>query len=276
MDEVIFVKDLPASFVEGVVERLAAYTIAFLRIGPTARNPPADLLGSGVLVSAGSTRAILTAHHVAQVLPAAGRIGLFLGRTTQPHTIDREGLSVLKIARGNEDASGPDLAAIVLSASVAGSIGAMKSFFNLDKFRDQLLNDPPAPDLGAWFAQGFLEERTTVGFDRTEPDLTKYFYNFTSVGGPDGIRQVGAHDYFELPVSTDARSTSPTKWGGMSGGGVWQVPFKRGKGDLVHFPPLLSGLMFYQQPTTPTACAVLCHGRRSIYQVAYSVISGEP
>ncbi|MBZ0169255.1 hypothetical protein MELA_00130 [Candidatus Methylomirabilis lanthanidiphila] len=275
MDEVVLVKDPPLDLVEGVVHELAAYTIAFLRVGGDVQNPPADLLGSGVLVSAGTKRAILTAHHVVQVLPTTGRIGLFLGRTTQPHTIDAGGASVLKIGRGTRDDVGPDLAAIVLSPVVAGSIQAIKSFVNLDRCRDQLLNDPPAVDLGVWFAQGFLDERTTVGFDRTEPDLTKYFYNFTGMGGPDGIQQLGAYDYFNLPVSPDARATTPTNWGGMSGGGVWQVPFKREGERLVHLRPLLSGTMFYQQPTNPSTCEIRCHGRRSLYEVAYTAILGE-
>ena len=54
----------------------------------------------------------------------------------------------------------------------------------------------------------------------------------------------------------------------MSNGGVWEVPFKREAGAVVSMPPLLSGLMFYQQPTTPDTCGVRCHGRRSISEAA--------
>src|SRR5947209_1870961 len=121
MNEVVLIKDLPTDFVDSVVQELMSYTIGFLRV-EGARNPPADLLGSGVLVSVGATRAILTAHHVVECLPTTGRIGLFLGRTNQPHTIDIGGVSVLKIARGTDGGVGPDLAAIVLSAPIAGAI----------------------------------------------------------------------------------------------------------------------------------------------------------
>ena len=37
------------------------------------------LLGSGTLVSVGSIRAVLTAHHVVSILPSEGRLGLILG-----------------------------------------------------------------------------------------------------------------------------------------------------------------------------------------------------
>ena len=218
----------------------------------------------------------MTAHHVVQVLPTTGRIGLFLGRTGQPHTIDTQGISILKIARGTHDAVGPDLAAILLAPQIAGAIEAKKIFYNLEKRRDRLLNDPPELRDGAWFAQGFLEERTTVGLDPVESGFTKYFYNFTGIGGPEISEQLGEHDYFDFPVSHEARSTAPVNWGGMSGGGMWQVPFKREGSALTYLSPFLSGVMFYQQPTTPTECGVRGHGRRSIYEVAYRAICGEP
>jgi hypothetical protein len=86
MSEIILVKDLPSTVVDIVVRELMAYTVAFLRVDRDATNPPADLLGSGVLVSAGPKRAILTAHHVVQALPTRARIGLFLGRTNGGQT----------------------------------------------------------------------------------------------------------------------------------------------------------------------------------------------
>ncbi|MCI0639674.1 MAG: hypothetical protein L0Y70_11405 [Gemmataceae bacterium] len=110
MDDIVLVKDLPHALIEDVIKELACSTVGFLRIDQ-ARGPDADLLGSGVLVSVGAQRAILTAHHVLEVLPTSGRIGLLLGRTTQPHSIDTGGVSVLKIARGTQDSVGPDIGA---------------------------------------------------------------------------------------------------------------------------------------------------------------------
>jgi hypothetical protein len=275
MDDVVLIKDLPSDLVEAVMKELTAYVVAFIRFGDAAVNPPADLLGSGVLVAVATKRAILTADHVVDVLPASGRIGLFLERTNQPHTIDSAGVSMVRIGRGTDDAVGPDLSAIVLSPSIAASIGAKRSFVNLDKHRTQLLEAPPESNQGAWFCQGFLDERTTVGFDRTEPDFTKYFYNFTGIGGPEGQEHIGEHDYFHLPVDAASTSVAPIRWGGMSGGGVWQVPFKRDGTRIAHLPPLLSGVMFYQHVRSGV-CEIRCHGRRSVYEAAFKAIIGEP
>lgn len=36
--------------------------------------------------------------------------------------------------------------------------------------------------------------------------------------------------------------------------------------------PLLSGVVFYQEPTTELYCGVKCHGRQSVYNVAFEAI----
>jgi hypothetical protein len=271
MEETVLLKDLPRSLVESVVHDIANYTIGFLKVLETPTGVDADLLGSGVLVSVGSKRAILTADHVVDVLPKSGRIGLVLGRTTQPYTIDTGGIVCVRIGRGHSESSGPDLAAIVLAPQIAGAIAAKKLFFNLQTHAERVLNGPLELRDGAWFAQGFLQERTTVLPDPAEEGLTKYFYNFTGVGGPDTVQTADDYDYFDYPVSPVDRIEAPVKWGGMSGGGVWQVPIKN-EGLLTHGPVSLAGLMFYQYPTTETQCGIKAHGPRSVYGKALQAI----
>lgn len=274
MNDIILVKDLPRALVDAAVKDLAQYTIAFLHIKNVVDGQQVDLLGSGVLVSVGNTRAILTAHHVVQVLPRTGRLGLLLERTREPHSIDTQGATFLEIARGTQDSVGPDLGAVILAPQIASAIAAKKTFYDLDSRRDQLLHSPPDLRDGVWFAQGFLEERTVVVPDPDGVGTTKGFYNFSGVGGPETGDQIDEYDYFEFPVSHEARQTSPRSWGGMSGGGLWQIPLKRQGSGLVHLTPLLSGILFYQQPTTDTECGVRGHGRRSMYEVAYNYIQG--
>lgn len=276
MNDIILVKELPPTLVDAAVQALAQYTIAFLGIKKVTHGQQIDLLGSGVLVSVGSTRAILTAHHVVQVLPRTGRLGLLLERTSQPHSIDTRGAAFLEIARGTQDSVGPDLGAVVLAPHIAGAIAAKKTFYNLDSRRDRLLNSPPDLRDGVWIAQGFLEGGTVVTPDPDGRGITKGFYNFSGVGGPETGDQVGEYDYFEFPVSHEARQNAPRSWAGMSGGGLWQIPLKREGRGLVHLTPLLSGILFYQQPTTDTECGVRGHGRRSVYEVAYNYIRGKP
>jgi hypothetical protein len=272
MDDMVLVKDLPEALIKNVIQELACFTVAFLRIDQVTWSCDADLLGSGVLVSVGTRKAILTAHHVLEVLPTRGRIGMFLGQSTQPPSIDTAGISIMKIARGRDDSIGPDIGVVLLAPNIAASIGAKKSFFNLKTRREQQLNAPPDIRNGVWFAQGFLEERTLVATDPVEVGNTKYFYNFTGMAEPKAGQEIDGYDYFELPFSHEERSVAPVSWGGMSGGGLWQVQLKRRDGTLTHMPPVLSGIMFYQHPTTDTICSVRGHGKRTIYDVVYSQI----
>lgn len=275
MDDIILIKDLPPTLIESATCDLRQYTIAFHGVKDKRGGKQPELLGSGVLVSAGNTRAILTAHHVIEVLPRTGKLGLLLQKTYEPHSIDVQGVAFLKIARGIQDSIGPDLGAVILSPGIVTSVAAIKTFYNLDMQKERMINNPPDLRDGVWVAQGFLEERTVVKPNQDGRGFTKSFYNFSGVGGPEVGDQIGDFDYFAFPVSHEARQYSPKNWGGMSGGGLWQIILKREGDGLAHLPPLLSGIIFYQQPTTENECGVRGHGRRSVYEMAYNSIRGD-
>ena len=273
--ETILAGDLPQSFEDEVGRSLADYTVAFIR--PETADGDPDLLGTGVLVQVEGERAILTAHHVLELAEResqTGRLALLLAPTNHPHSVDKGGLDFLRIARGVRDAEGPDLGAAILAAPIASSIAAIKSFYDLTRHRQHALDAPPAIDDGVWVANGFLDERSRtveVSGDRR----VKGFYNFSAFGGPEAPLVVGEYDYYDYLVSAESRAGAPTSWGGMSGGGIWQVPLKRVDGDVTPAGlGLLSGILFYQHPTTPTQCGVRGHGRESIFRVAYDRILG--
>ena len=269
------ISELPKSVIEAAAHDLAEYSVGFLRLESTPQGQDAILLGSGTLVSIGSIRAVLTAHHVVSILPTTGRLGLVLGPTLQQHTVDTQGLTYLKIARGTVDADGPDLGAVIFAPSIAGAIAARKTFYNLGLRRDQLLATPPDPHDGFWFVNGFIADRTVEERGRDGYGLVKGFYNLSGAGGPDEAVVVGDHDYFAFSVSYGAGSEAPKNFGGMSGGGLWQVPLARDAEGLVrHKSLLLSGVVFYQEATdsAQTCCNVKCHGRQSLYRVSYEAI----
>lgn len=228
MDETIQVGELSPSFEDDVGRSLADYTIAFI-VERAGQDP--DLLGTGILVQVEDVRAILTAHHVIHRLSRTGRLAVLLGPTNQAHTIDTAGAQFLEIARGRVDAEGPDLGAAVLASTIASAIAAKKSFYNLTPHRARALHSPPPLDDGVWVANGFLAERSMT---IEEPDgrSVKGFYHFSAFGGPEVSPKVGEYDYFEYPVTLESRPGAPERWGGMSGGGLWQVPLKREGGSL--------------------------------------------
>jgi hypothetical protein len=272
--EEIILGELPKEVIESASREVANYSIGFLHLNnPPRRSQDLMLHGSGTLISVGTTYAILTADHVISVLPRSGRLGLILSPTVQQYTIDIQGIAYVRIARGERESEGPDLGAVVLSTPIAAAIIAKKAVYSLDAHRDQALFSPPHIRDGFWFVNGFIDEKTVEEKDKNGYYLVKGFYNWSGAGGPDQVTIVGDHDYFDFPVSYSGRSVAPKSFGGMSGGGLWQVPLKRGaEGEIVHKSPILSGVVFYQEPTTETYCGVKCHGRLSVYQVAFEAL----
>ena len=221
---------------------------------------------------------MLTAHHVLEVLPRTGRLGLILSPSVQQYTIDVQGINYLEIARGIKDSDGPDSRAVILAPNIAASIQANqanKVFYNLEKRRHILLKTPPCVSDGEWFVNGFIDEGTITQHGHDRYSLIKGFLNFTGQCSPEPAFLVGDHDYFAFPVSHGGRSVAPKSFQGISGGGLWQVPLMRDvTGNLCHEPPLLSGVVFYEKfDTEGLAVKCYCHGRQSVYQVAYDELN---
>jgi hypothetical protein len=57
---------------------------------------------------------------------------------------------------------------------------------------------------------------------------------------------------------------------------LWQIQVKRDGDSLAPAKPLLSGIVFYQSPTTETSCGVRAHGRESVYRIACDRIGASP
>ena len=128
---------------------------------------------------------------------------------------------------------------------------------------------------GVWVANGFLDERSRVVVEGVGHRV-KGFYNFSAFGGPEAPETHGEYDYYDYLVTPESRAGTPTSWGGMSGGGIWQVSLRREGGAIVAAGVgLLSGILFYQHPTTATLCGVRGHGRQSVYRLAYASIHGK-
>ena len=271
-EEIVNVAVMP-DVLDSIRQILHSHTVAFADVGEPERGRMPCLIGSGTLVRVGQRRAILTAYHVLTALPETGRLCLVLEKTREPHTLDRAGVAFLKIAHGVGDESiGPDLGALLLAEPLGGALEMKKSFYNLDKRKDLALHNPPDMDVGAWAVQGFLHERTVLTLDADGRGSTTGFYNFTAFGRPHLPFKLAEHDCFDL--RGDEREDLPRGWGGMSGGGLWQVPLRRDGKAIVPAECLFSGVAFYQHPTTDTLYGIRCHGRRSVFQVAYDALRG--
>lgn len=264
--------DISASLISDIKQNVAAFSIGLANVDRD--RPDADLLGSGTLVQVLGRRAILTAHHVLEVLPRSGELGLILSSNAGAPTVSVDALKYLRIDRGLGDELGPDLGAIILPPVVPFGLTAKKSFLNLTMRRERMLNEPPAADDGLWCLCGLqsaLTEDSNPAFGFTR---LKRFRGFCPVGGVVVAPSIGMYDYFTFPIPHGKGSPLPDRIGGTSGGGLWQCLLRRAPdGGLEVSECLFSGLAFYQGPIDSAWSPVRCHGRKSVYQVAHDAIA---
>jgi hypothetical protein len=136
-----------------------------------------------------------------------------------------------------------------------------------------MLTDPPAIADGLWIVQGFIGKLTKEELDFQRRVKTVIFLELSSSGFVSRQYVVGDYDYFDYPLEF-SRASKTRNYGGTSGGGLWQVRLEKG-GDGEIKPanvPILSGVAFYQGPIESDQSVLKCHGRRSIYDVAYEAI----
>ena len=272
-EEIIQLGNLPSELIDAAMCEIRPYIVGFCTRKETPSGSVPQLQGSGTLIQVAGRYAILTAEHVVRELPKTGRLGLLLQPSRHDFTIDTNGLRYVSIARGDIDSEGPDLGAVILSSETASSIGAIKQFWNLTSHRDAMLQNPPILNSGFWIANGFPDTEKAIEADTEDGSRVMRYMNFNGVGGPREPWVVGDHDYYSFPVVPHDLYGIPRDFGGMSGGGLWQVEIRRPSGgEFSVVRKHLSGVVFYQVRTAEDV-ALICHGRKSVYDFALDAIA---
>jgi hypothetical protein len=257
-------------------ERLADYGIGFVRIERRGVEDDAMLAGSGTLIRVDSIHAILTADHVVTNLPRTGKVGLVLNLRPDSRLhrflVDMETVKPIQIGKASNDATGPDLAALVLPPSTVGELLARTSFYDLPRRQSQMLFSPPPLEHGGWVLYGFVEEWSSSQAGESGFSTVKYFTSICGGAVVTSEEQRGDFDYFNFRVKYGATYKGPQSFAGVSGGALWQV-FARIDGDAVDMAdPLLSGVAFFQTAIDDDGRTIVCHGRRSIYDSVVAML----
>ncbi len=231
--------------ISGVIHSLSTPLIKITHENETKEK--AIPIGSGTYVTLQGVYGILTAHHVAEQLELGCHLGLVLIPGEHRNTTDFQYLRIVNIARGFIDADGPDLSFIVLPNAKASELKPYKHFHNLEVDLDIMLNKPPDTHGGIWFICGLLDERTKEETSSKGFDQIMSLEGTCSAVGVDRLYTHGDFDYIEADVEYDKGFDVPKTFGGISGGGLWQVTIKKCPNDK--FEPqnyFLSGVAFYQ------------------------------
>jgi len=179
--------------------------------------------------------------------------------------IRADDLECVAIAGASRTVEGPDLAVAMVPEDVVGRIMVgSKAFYNLETRRARMVDGPPEADEGLWGLLGVVEEWSSDlpperGFKRV-----KGFRSFFGCGPVSGFAERGLFDYLTFETRFGAQYEGPKNYGGMSGGGIWQVLVKKLNGAVTVSECLLCGVAYYQS-VVEDGIDLACHGRRSVY-----------
>ena len=120
-----------------------------------------------------------------------------------------------------------------------------------------------------------------VEFERDlEPNRGfKSIKGYRGLCGISGIRkeyESSGYDYLEMAIQYESHNQDlPMSFGGVSGGGVWQVSLIRNiQGNLEADEYILSGVAFYQTKLDGNHRLIRCHGRKTVYEKVPKYLNG--
>jgi len=235
------------------------------------------LVGSGTFVRVNGIPGILTARHVwdniVELKPK--KVGIQISAKRHHFSIDFDFLIPALNLRRRSEAFGPDIEFIKLPLRDAGSIEAVKSFYNLDVDRAKRCK-LSSSRLGAQLISGALAEMSR---NVTKPNEARS-HLVVKVGGlfleRGRMIKKGDFVYWELAVEANANG-APTSYGGVSGGGLWKVIVgKTPHADLSSAKVtgiFLSGVAFYQSALKNERRFLRAHGADVVYKMLPKLVS---
>lgn len=275
--ETIRITEIPSYVFESITKEVDRYSTGLIRVQRNKANEEANLIGSGTLIKIEEVYGILTAQHVTdEILRGATGLGLIVSPQEHRYVLETKYLHIIEVAKASEPSKGPDLSVIILPNTSLGTLMARKSFYSLSRKRTDVLQNPLDYDVGIWLLCGYPDEQTTTEESNRGYDVVKGFHGLCGGTGIEKAYVRGDYDFLEVSVRYRENEMLPESFGGVSGGGLWQAQLLRSKeGDIQTGEPILSGVAFYETEIKNNVRYIKCHGRRSIYKIAYEVVKQE-
>ena len=255
---------------EKIGKATSHFTIGFglLRVENGAEH--ISSAGSGTLVTVGSVHGILTAAHVIDALSKKGQVGIITSvdesSPLQALKIEMDHAVSVVIGEKRSVELGPDLAFLRLPPESVGWLTAKNSFYNLLKYRDDVLgNKAPAPDHVDTMT-GVIDELTAEA-PGSKPGAKKTLFTTIFCGARlIALRYVDEHGLYYFEPSDKIDFSLPGSFKGMSGGGVWRFYVTKNKdGTLNPIDRQFIAVPFYQSPPSDGKREITCQGPYGIY-----------
>ena len=250
---------------DGGEAAVRAYGVGFLALGMAGEPLASSSAGSGTLVDFFGVKGILTAAHVARALLSRKEFGIlrFGGGWLQALKATCTASDVVML--GGEDAGekGPDIAFIRISPDLEATLLATNAFYSPVARGRAFLQGGPRGGGHVLFATGVVGEASKALTAEGNRERTEH----TSIMGVGNIvghdMGEGGNGSFLFKIIHGDGFPSPSSYGGMSGGGVWQL--KSGDGVLNR---TLIGVVFRETEADANGeRSIICNGPAIIYDV---------
>jgi len=258
-------------YIQKVQERLAWYTVGFVRVKTDSRDD--NLCGSGTLVSFNTKHAILTAAHIVEEFKQSSHIGLCFSNNAYRFIFPKDHVDIIYVGwSGKTIEEGPDIALIQLPVSECETLETYKSFYELSCMIDGGEIKTANYSEGI-FLTGFIGEWTRDGPPEAGFDATKNFCMLTGgIGKTDNYWQTNDFDFCSFTVQ--CKHDNPNNYQGSSGGGLWKViARKTDNGSFAVENAILCGVAYWQTEIANSERHIICHAYRSIYDCAIRALA---
>jgi hypothetical protein len=265
------IEDIPQSVLDEAGTALQDFLVPIFAFSQQQPMPKVTLIGSGTLVEVEDTFHVLTAAHVWHATKGSEQIGFVLTTYPSMFALPRELISAKELWDQQHPEWGPDLALLEIPRAHVARVSAHKSFLNLPQQKATVGQYPPDTTKGLWAVTGMVEEFSNIQHhsqaNAIEADVQARAY----FSGIQGTHQRDGYDYFD-PSAKLTLAAVPSSFGGVSGGGLWQVGLSSTAAGKIQWDGKrhFRGVAFWQSPVLNERRVVRCHGPRSIYDTAWA------
>lgn len=252
----------PSPLREQIVRGVGGFTTALMGVAGSGPNETLHLAGTGTFVTDTKSHYILTARHVwEKKLKGSMGVGLtFTEDLDHKYFIPIKAIEVSGPTPPDKwNEWGPDLVYLKVPSEVVGTISAHKSFYRLGQ--------PPMAQAASNDGIECIELHMLMGTPYEQGTFTDKHADLQITGMLQGISKRHDRegwDYLDLEMDLTQKEV-PQDFGGVSGGGLWELlVFRLKDSKKTTWKELLEGVAFYQFDPINSTRIVRCHGANSI------------
>jgi hypothetical protein len=225
-------------------------------------------VSSGTFVNYGGYYGILTAQHVAKELWKSSNVALSITEYPSRVKFDPKHCEHVMIGENVlESEDGPDLSFLIIrDTNLLGILKAHKSFYLLDNKDLSYFKDTPLDRMVLSIAGSPDEARQLIEMSPTDGPVMK-LQNFVGLARLQTRTTRDGFDFLKVAVPFN-EGNYPNAYGGMSGGGIWLVPFTVEGDDcstIRYESPILVGVSYFESLPEGREKIITAHGYDSIY-----------